>query len=277
MKIQILNNKYILLLAFLLLFNACKTKKEITSRVDYSRNSAEILDDLTHNSLKYNTFYSKINVDIDFGKKSFSAGGTLKMIKDEVFQLSVQLLSVELFRMECSKDSIKLVDRYNRMYAMESIDKIKANSDFEFDFYNLQSLITNQLFVAGKKEITPADYPLFKIEKASDKALIEVKDKQNMQYMFISNFAGKIQSLYVTDKKQKGSVSCTYSDFKALQSQSFPLSMRFNLKTRDNKETKLNISFSKIELDKDMNMEFNIPSKYRQIRLLDAIESIKEM
>lgn len=260
------------------IFNACKSKKEVISTSASAKSNVELLAYLLKDTLVYNTFSSKINVSLNLGRKSFSAGGSLKMVKDEVFQLSIQFLSMELFRLEFSKDSVKFMDRYNKVYALESIENIKSDADFAFNFYNLQSLITNQLFITGKQAILPEDYPLFSVEQSRNKAFITLQDKQDLQYMFITNYADEIQSLFVTDKNKKNTVLCSYDDFKPIaQDHDFPTVMKLQLKTAGKKETKLDIYFSKIELNKELNMEFNIPSKYRQIRFSGVLELINGM
>lgn len=74
----------------------------------------------------------------------------MKMVKDSAFQLSVQpFLGIEIFRIELSRDTIKVVDRMNKRYMIENYSNLQGQTPIEFNFYNLQALFTNHLFIPG--------------------------------------------------------------------------------------------------------------------------------
>lgn len=76
----------------------------------------------------------------------------MKMVKDSAFQLSVQpFLGIEIFRIELSRDTIKVVDRMNKRYMIENYSNLQGQTPIEFNFYNLQALFTNHLFIPGSR------------------------------------------------------------------------------------------------------------------------------
>ena len=59
------------------------------------------------------------------------------MVKDSAFQLSVQpFLGIEIFRIELSRDTIKVVDRMNKRYMIENYSNLQGQTPIEFNFYN---------------------------------------------------------------------------------------------------------------------------------------------
>ncbi len=268
----------LLCVSLVLCLPACKTTKESAASFA-GKSDAEILNSLVDHSLKFNTLSGKLDVNIKTARKSMASKANIKIIKDQAIQVSIQpLFGIEAFKIEFSTDSIKFVDRLNRRYAAEKISELKGDFQLDFNFYNLQALFTNSLFVAGKSQVTPADFGRFTVEKSKDKALIHMKDGQNIQYLFIGDYTDKLQSLYMSETGNRASLLSDYTDFTNIGgSQTFPMQMKMMLKVSSEEEVQLNLSYSKVELDKNIEMDFSIPSKYKRIRLSDAFNSIKNL
>ena len=90
----------------------------------------------------------------------------MKMVKDSAFQLSVQpFLGIEIFRIELSRDTIKVVDRMNKRYMIENYSNLQGQTPIEFNFYNLQALFTNHLFIPGEQGVSRKHYNRFKLNQ----------------------------------------------------------------------------------------------------------------
>ncbi len=281
MKILVRNNIVrILTICLLVCFFGCKTTKESASLA--GKSDSEIIRSIIGQSIQFNTISGKLNAEIKTPQKSLGSKATLKIIKNEKIQLSFQpFLGVEAFKVEFTPDSIKFLDRFNHRYAAENISELKEGTELDFDFFSLQALFTNQLFIAGKQTITEeVSSGIFSIERAKDKALIHARDRQDIDYLFTGDYTGKIQSLYISAGKQQtgASLLSQYSDFqKVSESQVFPMNMVITLKTPSEGEVRLRFSYSKINLDTDFDTDFNIPAKYKRIRVSDAFNLIRNL
>ena len=97
-------------------------------------------------------------------------------MKYSVCQISVQpFLGIELFRAVISTDSIKLIDRVNKRYVAENYEQIKGQTRLEFNFYNLQALFTNQLFLPGQQTVTAKQFNKFRLNQDGDYAQLQTK------------------------------------------------------------------------------------------------------
>ncbi len=276
MKIQ-MGNKYriIFYTCMFLFFFGCKTVKEQLSISE--KNNSEIIQALIDNSIQFQTFSSKSDITFKTTKKSISSKASIKIIKDKQIQISFQpFFGVEAFKIDLSPDSVKIIDRINKQYAAERIDELSGISSLNFNFYNLQALLTNQLFLAGQAEIKPTDYSKFKIEKSKNKVLVHASDQQNIQYLFMCSQTARIQSLHISSFKNTNSLLSIYETFQSTNtSQSFPMSMNTTLKTASSENFQLNFLHSKIEINKNLSINSGIPDKYRRIRLTDVFSIIK--
>jgi len=256
----------------------CKTKKGIAATREIS-DAKEVFSVAVNNSLEYNTFSGKIKTTLRMGKMNVDISAQLKIIKDDRLMLSFQMpLLGELYRLGISNDSLILIDRMNKQFVLESIQDIQRNASFDFNVYNLQSLFTNQLFLSGKSRITEKDFPLFEIEQSSKQAIIRTKEKhQQIDYSFTVDYSNHITNSTMDGNNGKTVLDWAYGNFSMLENkQLFPTQMNINLNHKGTNFS-MNFTFSKIDLDKDFEIDFGIPQKYTRVTLEQALVFIKNI
>ena len=282
MKIQMQSKLIIALMSILLFAMACKTTKDAAgSGTLEGMADAEIFVSMVGSSLQYQTLSGNLNVNIKTSKNSLGSKASIKMVRDEKIQLSFQpFLGIEAFRMELTPDSVFIIDRLNKRYAAENYYDLAQLTQVNFNFYNLQDLFTNRLFLAGKNRLEPTDYELFSIKNDKDRSLLLTKkDKREIRCSFVGDPSHKIQSFAVMkDDQTKAVFQSAYENFQPVaQNQLFPMSMNMILNLPSDEVIDLKFNYSKVELDKDLNLQFNVPNKYQRIRLDEALKIIKSM
>ena len=131
--------KYIRLICFasisMVLLSACKSKKAVlaTSTELKAKGHNDILDDVQSHELKFKSISGKVSVALILPggpKNTKKVGGVIKIIKDEVMQVSFRMIGIEGFRITITPDSVFVIDRMNKKYAAESIEQIQQNFNF---------------------------------------------------------------------------------------------------------------------------------------------------
>ena len=198
-----------------------------------------------------------------------------KMVRDSAFQLSVQpFLGIEVFRAEFTVDSIKVVDRMNKRYVAERYADLKGQTPIEFNFYNLQALFTNHIFLPGKQEIDPKQYKRFKLNQEGSTAEIKVKDTMGLLYTFFADGEEKLLSTYITDPSEQYALQWDYSDFRVAEGQPFPMLMDVQVLANGSSQGGIAFRFSRIQTNVPVNLDFSIPAKYKRITFAQIIKSI---
>ena len=268
------------LLAVVLLLSSCKTKQETGAVSMKQRNNQELLSAVLSNTVEYDKFSARLGVDLKPGQKNkkISAPATLRIIKGEALMLSFQIpiLNAEMFRMVVTPDSLLLIDRRNKMYVSESLRDIRNVVNFAFEYQNLEALFTNQLFIAGKTEITPADYLLLQVKQEEYSAYITSKDNQGITYLFTSDYTDRIRKTDIESSDKSTRMSWSYDDFVLLKDRIFPVKMNMSLNLPSDEAT-MSLSYSRIELDGDFSIEFGIPKNSRRITLPQALRIIDSL
>ncbi|MDR1344237.1 MAG: DUF4292 domain-containing protein [Tannerellaceae bacterium] len=267
--------------ALLLTFTGCKTSRRLTiaeTSTAATKEASEFFFSLNGHSFQYRTLSARTQAKLSFSGKELSSRVDIKMVKDSVFQLSVQpLFGIEAFRIEFGLDSIKIIDRMNKNYAVESYAGLKGNTPVDFNFYNLQALFTNRIFVPGERDITPRQYGRFTLQNNGVVTEARIKDAMKLLYAFKADNEEKLLSTLVTDSSERYALQWVYADFKREEKQIFPMQMEARALNSGVTAGELKLSFSRIQRDIPVDMRFAIPDKYKRITFVDILKGLKEM
>src|SRR5690554_3390512 len=264
----------LLLLLFIGMY-ACKSKEKIIqadSALEHKANS-KLFEDIIYKGLKFNTFSSKLSMTISTGTKTVSSKGNLRIINNEAILLSVQpLFGIEMFRLYVEPDHLIVLDRMNKRYVKETFDDLTEKNSIGFNFYSLQSLFTNNLFVPEQSSISASDYRKFKYSETSEQYVLSASDKKsNVDYSFSINGNDQITLTQLALPKKNYSLHWNYSQFSLMRDLFFPHEMMVVASTQKNK---LNASFSlsDINLETQMDLETTIPSSYTKMELSEVFK-----
>lgn len=273
-------NKTNLALAFVfftaLLLTGCKTTKKVgTVEAGGVKAHNEFFELVQEQAFRYETLTARLNVDLNLPGNNMSSRVDLKMVKDSAFQLSVQpFLGIEVFRAEISVDSIKVIDRMNKRYVADNYANLKGQMPIDFNFYNLQALFTNQLFLPGQQTISPKQYNRFKLKQDGPAAEIQVKDVMGLLYTFMADGEEKILSTSITEPSDRYALQWDYTDFRMAAGQPFPMKMDVQVLKEGASQGGITMHFSRVQTDVPVKMDFSIPAKYNRITLAQIFKSL---
>lgn len=273
-------NKTNFALAFVLftalLLTGCKTTKKVgTVEAGGAKAHNEFFELVQEQAFRYETLTARLNVDLNLPGNSMSSRVELKMVKDSAFQLSVQpFLGIEVFRAEISVDSVKVIDRMNKRYVADNYANLKGQMPIDFNFYNLQALFTNQLFLPGQQTISPKQYNRFKLKQDGPTAEIQVKDVMGLLYTFMADGEEKILSTGIADPSDRYALQWDYTDFRMADGQPFPMKMDVQVLKEGTSQGGITLHFSRVQTNVPVKMDFSIPAKYNRITLAQIIKSL---
>jgi hypothetical protein len=152
---------------------------------------------------------------------------------------------------------------------------MKEQTSFDFDFYSLQALCTNQLFIAGKSSLSPEDYKSF--HWTEDKFLVKLKntDNQGIHYDFTSDYSNRIIQTEMYKNKKEVNLNWLYQEFGLTSNKRlFPMKMTMELTVPDDLIT-LNLSFNTVDIDAGFELDTTIPNRYQPIEMEQIIKLIQ--
>ena len=274
-------SKYLVVLLLLVLVGvySCKSKERIVqadTELEDKTNS-DLFEDVLIKEINFTTFSSKMNMSFSTGRRVLNSRATLRIVRDEAIQLSLQpVFGIEMFRLYVQPDCFIILDRMNKRYVHESIDDIKKQFPIGFDFYTLQSLFTNALFIPEQTTISTSDYKKFKYSKSSDNYLLSARDKKSkIDYSFFVNGNDQITLAQMYMSARNYALDWSYDEFVLTDSLFFPLEMKI-LATSKKRKIDTSMSLSSISLDEPLTLDTSIPSSYTKVELEEVIKLLSD-
>ena len=273
---------------FLLFLFSCKAPKEVVKeKVKLAHLSTkELLEKLEVNEFKFETLSTKADITfIDEKETSFKAN--LRIRKDSAIWMSITpALGIEMARVLITKDSLMFMDRIHNKYFVGDFAFINKKFDVDMDYNMLEALLVGNSieFEKDEKIRTSIDrkkdfYFIGNESKRKDKRDIKKdlkKDKEviknQSQILWIYPETYKIAELLLIDPDKNQSLSGFFTNHKPLTNsedslvteQIFPFNLSFNIESKKN--LKIDVEYSKVTLNKELNLSFKIPEKYEQVQ-----------
>lgn len=260
---------------FMLAFASCKPKQQMvvsTTPVENKEHN-QLFSDILSNAYDFQTLSARLNMDLAIGTRALSSKASLRMVRNNALQLSIQpLFGVEMFRLHVDPDSLILLDRMNKQYVKESIESLKKTHPVGFDFYSLQALFSNALFVSGKREVESSDYRQFNYTQPSGVYQLAAKDEASgIEYSFTVNGDDRITVSHLLLPEKKYSLQWGYTDFMMLGDTAFPHKMNISA-TTSTRKIGAELAFSDVVTGQPLQLSMNIPDNYRRASVSDIMK-----
>lgn len=220
----------------------------------------------------------KMSLNVQMGSKDITVPGSLHMRYGEVIRIQafIPLLGSEVGRIEFTPDYVLVIDRMHKEYIKEDYNKVDFLKNNGLNFYSLQALFWNQLFVPGTKSISEANLMDFGVTEAGNSKNITLK-KGNLNFVWnADNTNGRIskaQATYSSISQGKSSLNWTYSNFKAVAGKMFPAYQKFTFATtaiKNQGNISLTIDMDGVKTDSKWEAKSEISNKYKKIEATDV-------
>lgn len=250
-----------------------------TARLDFLR---KVYDNEVYSSC----ITSKLKFTLDNGSKDITVAGSLHMKRDDVIRIQLTPFGLmEAGRLEFTKDYVLIVDRINKRYVKEdytNVDFLKRNG---LDFYALQALFWNMLYMPGERKITDSALKSYALaeQTGTDDKLIQYS-RGNMDYAWTAkNSTGRITKADVKySSKQTGTTRlvCSYGAFKPLQGKLFPSDITLRVSSdavKQGRTVSVNLALDSPNTDSNWETRTDVSSKYRQVTVEEVMQLLMKM
>ncbi len=265
------------LVLFLLVgVTSCKTTKPIVKQnagTIEDKNSSVLFADILSRQPDFNTLTSKMDVTLQTDSKSVNSKASFKMRKNQAIQISLQpLFGVEVARLLVKPDTIIIIDRLNKRYVMESIQNLKKKYPVGFDFYTLQALFANQIFVSGSSENTQSDVSKFRITQDSNAYILSAKDASSqINYMFKVNAKDRVIETNLSQDGSARNILWQYLNFVTINNLVYPTSMKVIAKSTS-RTMNVDMNFNSVNINNEVEFSGIIPGSYARVSLDEIIK-----
>ena len=260
--------------------------KTVTGTEDAEQLKLNYMRRVYDNAVYTQNIVSNIDFSIDTGSKDISVGGSLHMRKDDVIRIQLTAFGLmEVGRLEFTKDYVMIVDRIHKEYIKADYNKVSFLQRNGLNFYSLQALFWNMLFMPRTKKVTDDMLKQFALNLQSSSVMVPVNLKQgNMSYVWqTESKTGQIKQTEITyADKSSGTtkIICKYDDFKPVGTKMFPHMLTLNGKTQATqkpRDVKVGIKLKGVKMDKDWETRTTLSGKYKAVSVEEVLEKITSL
>ena len=264
--------------------DASQHRKE-SSSAQSATQGLRFVQKVSDNAVYSKNIVSKIDFSVNTGGKNISVGGSIHMRKDEVIRIQLTPMGlIEVGRIELTPEYVLIMDRIHKEYikaAYGDVDFLKNNG---LNFYSLQALFWNQLFIPGEQRVSETALEQYKIQEKTNGAIDISLQQGNMEYTWTADHQAALinQAAVTYNSKQHGTskLDWKYDDFKALGSKKFPANHLFTLSTAASGKKKnilVEIKMNKLTTDSDWETQTTVSAKYKKVTVEDVINKIMSL
>lgn len=294
-------NIVIVLICCASLHTGCKSKRPVAARESNPKNTLEIIEQAMAAQLEHTSFSAKVSADIKIKKQSNSFKATLRVRADSAIWMSISpALGIEVFRLLCTVDSVKYVDKINNRYflgdykmlnkltnselSLEAMEKIlignllyfnpesKYRSNSDKTGYYLATRNANRLrrvVGADRREALDVIPDSISAEQINERRLQRIQEKLEEEALIVRQYWFDFESMKIiqstfTDLGNEVSLKVGYSEFEPIETTLVPTKISIDLGNA-NENAMFKLSYSKIKLNGPVEMPFSIPEKYEQV------------
>lgn len=277
-----------------LLMMSCGTGKMVTNDGKAAEKPAkahsstlDFLQKVSDNAVYQKNIVSKMTFTLNTGSREISVPGSIHMRKDDVIrlQLFVPLLGSEVGRLEFTKDYVLIMDRLHKQYIKEDYNKVDFLRDKGLDFYTLQALFWNQLFIPGTQKVGEAQLEEFAADLNTGTASVPVSLKRGkMEFVWTADKeSGQISGAGITYKGGSAgtsSLNWSYSGFRAFGSKKYPATQVLEMKTdaiKNGKEIRAVFEMSGVSADSNWESRTTVSGKYTKVDAMDILKQLMNL
>lgn len=241
-------------------------------------NSTQILEQAKYNLINQEYITAKMKFNLRSQGQNLSVGGNLKMKKDDVIQLSLVAFGfVEAARIELTQDEVLVVDRINRRYIRAPYSQFSFLKEAELDFFGLQSLFRNELFVPGKRSLVGNESQFAGTRSTDGNALFTYQNNKLKFQFLVAMASALVQQVKVGAAKGHENVSFSwdYSNFQNFGFRQFPIHHKIVLS--GDKGFEAEMTLSNLGHDSKWETRTSVKNSYTRLDAATMITRLLQM
>jgi len=212
---------------------------------------------LAANRIDFQTFSGKLDVDYrGFDDKNYNLNVNVRMLKDSIIWLNVNatLLSIDVLRVMITKDSVKLLNKRDKVYTARSVDYLQDVTQLPLDLKILQDLfIGNPVFLDSNIVSYSTGKGITSLLSVGDwfKNLVTLTEPgKSLIHIKLDD----------ADAVRNRTADLTYNDYENKKGPNFSTKRRISV--TEKKRLDVKIEFKQYDFNNEVSFPFTIPKNY---------------
>ena len=274
-----LSVQFILFILIASSVSSCTGRRKAV-REPIKEEGAEFLTNkLKEHELKFDQFSAKFNVTYQVDRKKTSVSGNLRIDYDSIIWISITpALNIEAVRLMLTPDSIKYINRLSKTYFMHEFAYMNQLINKTLDYDMAQSFLIGNDFSlyesnTFKASVESQQYKLSTTDRRKLRRFVRRSEDDisiPIQSIWLDPANFKVSKVLLKEaERDSRRFVAEYSEFEDVDGKLIPTNLDFKVETEE-KKVRIQIKYSKIELDQEQTYPFRIPDSYTEIKELQV-------
>ncbi|MCC7051402.1 MAG: DUF4292 domain-containing protein [Bacteroidia bacterium] len=280
----------VFLLVVVFTFSSCTTKKKIIKDAksininpsllpkDDSKTATQLAKLIKQREFTFKFLSAKIGTEVNINNEKNSFTSNVRIKKDSIIWVSISpALGIEAIRAVLTKDSVLVMDRINQKYFSGNYSYLNKLLNTEIDYDMIQSLLVGNAIdyyederLAVSVDIANKLYILSSIKKRKLKRVLKdaVTPTDPIESLWIIPEKYRVSKIYLDDAVNNRTFQVTFDSFQLIDSAGV-IPTKSNYEIRANKSFFIDLDYTKIALNDNLEFPFRIPEKYTPMKQED--------
>ncbi|WP_132050706.1 DUF4292 domain-containing protein [Pseudocnuella soli] len=225
---------------------------------DSARQVRQVFRTLDSGRIDFKTFSAKVNVDYrDADGKRYDLNANMRMVRDSALWVSVNaILGIEALRMLITADSVKVLDKQNKVYTARRIDYLQEVTALPLDLRTVQDLlIGNPVFV---------DSNVVSFSRSADALSLVTLGQWFKTLLNVAAVDFSLQRIKLDDANMSRSRTAElgYSDYESRTGRRFATKRRITVVEK--KKLDIALDFKQYTFNEEVSFPFSVPKNFKQ-------------
>jgi len=266
--------QFLILLSLAVSLPACTGSRKAVREPIKEQGAEYLTNKLKEHELKFEQFSAKFNVVYEVDGKKTNVSGNIRISYDSIIWISITpALGIEAVRLMLTTDSIKYLNRLSNTYLLKDFIYINQLLNKTLDYDMAQAFLIGNDFSlyesnSFKASIENQQYKLNTVDRRKLRRYVRRSEDDisiPIQSIWLDPYNFKISKVLLKEaERDSRRFLATYDEFVDVDGKLIPSELDFKVETAD-KKVRIQISYSKIQLDQEQTYPFRIPESYTEI------------
>ena len=232
------------------------THPPVANTVDSATFIRNVVHTLDSQRIHFRTFSAKVKMDYDGSEGNGQATVFLRMQKDSIIWLSLTgALGIEGYRVIITKDSVKLMNKLDKVVQFRSIQYLNDLTHVPVNFYDMQNiLIGNPIYL-------DSNIVSYKYSDDYLSVLMSGSVFKNLLTLDKNTLLMQHSKLDDIDPNKNRTADITFSNYDKISNSNFSTTRRISV--AEKAKLDINLEFKQYNFDQPLTFPFNIPKNYK--------------
>jgi len=270
-------SQFLLLISIAAIFSSCTGTRKAVREPIKEQGAEFLMNKLKEHELTFQQFSAKFNVTYEVDNKKTNVSGNLRIDRDSIIWISITpALGIEAVRFMLTPDSIKYINRLSNTYFLRDFVYINQLINKTLDYDMAQAFLLGNDFSlyesnSFKASVENQEYKLNTVDRRKLRRYVRRSEDDisiPIQSIWLDPVNFKISKVLLKEaERDSRKFEALYAEFAEVGGKLIPTNLDFKVET-DKQKIRIEISYSKIQLDQEQTYPFRVPESYSEIKEL---------